>query len=91
VLQRPLYGGAPTTGVASAAVAAGTGGAPRRGVFGDSVRSRTSTAQINEVLLKVLCHNIRCLVHAIHEFDVAPLFERVCPQRVMAAQDVLGW
>jgi len=31
-------------------------------VFGDSVRSRTCVAQINEVLLKVLAHNIRCLI-----------------------------
>lgn len=41
-------------------------------VFGDSVRSRIRTAQVNEVLLKVLCHNIRCLVHAMHELGVDP-------------------
>ncbi len=29
--------------------------------FGDSVRSKSKTAQINEVLLKILCHNI-CVV-----------------------------
>ena len=29
--------------------------------FGDYVRSKTWTAQVNEVLLKVLCHNI-CVV-----------------------------
>jgi hypothetical protein len=29
--------------------------------FGGSVRSKTEVAQINEVLLKVLCHNI-CVV-----------------------------
>ena len=29
--------------------------------FGDALRSRTETAQINEALCKVLCHNICCL------------------------------
>ncbi len=32
--------------------------------FGDSLRSRTKTAQINEALLKVLCHNICCLIQS---------------------------
>lgn len=45
-------------------------------VFGDSVRSRIFAAQVNEVLLKVLCHNIRCLVHAIHELGIDPSFGR---------------
>jgi transposase len=31
-------------------------------VFGGSVHSKTWVAQINEVLLKVLAHNIRCLI-----------------------------
>ena len=35
--------------------------------FGSYVRSRTLTAQINEVLCKVLCHNLCCLVHASYE------------------------
>ena len=41
-------------------------------VFGDSVRSRTHIAQVNEVLLKVLAHNIRCLIHTMAELGVAP-------------------
>ena len=41
-------------------------------VFGDSVRSRTYVAQVNEVLLKVLAHNIRCLIHAMAELGIAP-------------------
>ena len=28
------------------------------------------TAQINEVLAKVLCHNLTCLIHAITEFGI---------------------
>jgi transposase/predicted nucleic acid-binding Zn finger protein len=41
-------------------------------VFGDSVRSRTRVAQINEVLLKVLAHNIRCLIHTMAEMGISP-------------------
>jgi transposase len=43
-------------------------------VFGDSLRSKTLPAQINEVLLKVLAHNIRCLIHAMTELGVSPSF-----------------
>jgi transposase len=42
--------------------------------FGASVRSKLPIAQYNEVLLKVLCHNLTCLVHAIHELNVDPKF-----------------
>lgn len=43
-------------------------------VFGDFVRGKGKTAQINEVLLKVLCHNIRQLIFAMHELGIAPTF-----------------
>jgi transposase len=42
--------------------------------FGEGLRSRTETAQINETLLKVLCHNICCLVSAMYELGVEPDF-----------------
>ena len=35
--------------------------------FSASVRSKTEVAQTNEVLLKVLRHNIVCLIHKMHE------------------------
>lgn len=35
--------------------------------FSDQIRSKTPTAQINETLLKVLCHNIVCLIHEMNE------------------------
>jgi hypothetical protein len=38
------------------------------------VRAKTPTAMTNEVLLKVLVHNLSCLVHAIHELGVEPQF-----------------
>jgi hypothetical protein len=43
-------------------------------VFGDCLRSKTPVAQINELLLKVLAHNIRCLVHGIYELGIIPSF-----------------
>lgn len=32
--------------------------------FGIALRSKTKTAQINEALCKVLCHNICCLIQS---------------------------
>jgi hypothetical protein len=43
--------------------------------FRDHVRSKTDTAMKNEVLGKILCHNIVCLIHAIHELKIQPVFE----------------
>lgn len=42
--------------------------------FGDSVRSKEWTSQVNEVLLKVLCHNICCLIQAMYELGIQPDF-----------------
>jgi transposase len=40
--------------------------------FGDSLRSKTKTAQINEALCKVLCHNICCLIQSMFELNIEP-------------------
>lgn len=37
--------------------------------FGDAVRSKKRTAQINEVLLKILCHNLCVLIHELYELN----------------------
>lgn len=42
--------------------------------FGASVRAKTSVAQVNEVLCKVLCHNICVLVQSIFELGLEPTF-----------------
>jgi transposase len=42
--------------------------------FGDAIRSKTETAQINEVLLKVLCHNICVVIHEMFELGIEPNF-----------------
>jgi hypothetical protein len=42
--------------------------------FGDALRSKTRTAQINEALCKVLCHNICCLIQSMFELNLKPKF-----------------
>ena len=42
--------------------------------FGDAVRSKSDQAQRNEVLAKVLCHNICCLIQAHYELGIQPVF-----------------
>jgi len=42
--------------------------------FGDSIRSKGDVAQINELLLKVLCHNICVLIQAIYELNIDKTF-----------------
>lgn len=42
--------------------------------FGDSVRSKTDTAMTNEVLCKVLCHNLVVLIHEMYELGIDPVF-----------------
>jgi transposase len=42
--------------------------------FSDHVRSKTDLAMKNEVLCKVLCHNICCLIHAMYELGISPAF-----------------
>jgi transposase len=42
--------------------------------FGDSLRSKTDTAMVNEALAKLLCHNLCCLVSAWFELGIEPTF-----------------
>ena len=42
--------------------------------FGDSLRSKTERAQINEAICKVLCHNICCLIQSMYELGLKPKF-----------------
>ena len=53
--------------------------------FGDSVRSKTWTAQVNEVLCKIICHNICCVIQEMHELGIAPDF---CPNSQEVARIV---
>ncbi len=38
--------------------------------FGDSIRSKTDVAMTNEVLAKILCHNLVVLIHEIEELKI---------------------
>jgi hypothetical protein len=42
--------------------------------FGQRLRSRTLTAQINEALCKVLCHNLCVVIQSVHELGIEPEF-----------------
>ena len=42
--------------------------------FGTGVRSKTAAAQVNEALLKILCHNICVLIQSMYELGITPLF-----------------
>jgi hypothetical protein len=42
--------------------------------FGERLRSKTHAAQVNEVLCKVLCHNLCCVIQSIYELGIEPTF-----------------
>jgi transposase len=42
--------------------------------FGERLRSKSETAQINEALTKVLCHNLCVVIQSMYELDVDPTF-----------------
>ena len=44
--------------------------------FGGAVRPKTPVAQVNEVLCKVLGHNICVLIQSIYELGLEPVFWR---------------
>ena len=44
--------------------------------FGDHVRSKSDTAMVNEVLGKVLAHNICCVIASQCELGIEPVFCR---------------
>jgi transposase len=51
--------------------------------FRDHVRSKTDVAMKNEVLAKILCHNICCLISAIYELGIDPA---ICTTKENSAQ-----
>ena len=58
--------------------------------FGGSVRSKTPIAQVNEVLCKILCHNICVLIQSIYELGLEPTFWTALePQKAIAPK--MAW
>ena len=43
--------------------------------FGGAVRSKTPVAQVNEVLAKILCHNVCVLIQSVYELGISPVFD----------------
>jgi len=48
--------------------------------FGDRLRSKTRTAQVNEAMCKVLAHNLCCVIQSIYELGIEPTFWADEPQ-----------
>ena len=44
--------------------------------FGEKLRSKNETAQINEALTKVLCHNLCVVIQSMYELNVNPEFSQ---------------
>jgi len=44
--------------------------------FGASLRSKSDTAQVNELLCKVLCHNICVLIQSMYELGIEADFSQ---------------
>jgi transposase len=54
--------------------------------FGQRLRSKTLTAQINEALCKVLCHNLCVVIQSVHELGIETNFSSeaaACTWRAM--------
>ena len=45
--------------------------------FGDSLRSKNDVAMKNETLAKFVCHNVCCVIQAMHELGTSPDFAQV--------------
>ena len=54
-------------------------------VFGDTLRSKKPVAQANELLMRVIVHNIVCLVHSIFELGVTVPGWSACTQNAVPA------
>ena len=42
--------------------------------FGERLRSKTATAQVNEEVCKVLCHNLCVVIQSMYELNITPEF-----------------
>ena len=57
--------------------------------FGDSVRSKCDFAMVNEVLCKILAHNICCLIQEQCELGIEPIFWDKEKEDAQEVRDVL--
>ncbi len=57
--------------------------------FGDAVVSKSDVAMVNEVLCKILCHNLTCLVQEQETLGIVPVFWAEEPEEDDRPRDVL--
>jgi len=57
---------------------------------GDAVRSKSHVGQLNEVLCKVLCHNICAIIQAMHALGILPSFHAAGGSCLTPSDDVSG-
>jgi transposase len=62
-----------------------------KGKFGGSVRAKSPIAQVNEVLCKVLCHNICVLIQSIYELGLEPTFQTFEAKEPVAPKVIENW
>ncbi len=62
-----------------------------KGKFGASVRAKTPIAQVNEVLCKILCHNICVLIQSIYELGIEPAFQTFEAKTPVAPKVLENW
>ena len=53
--------------------------------FGNVVRNKKWVAQVNEVLCKIVAHNVVVVINEMHELGIVPQF---CPKSLNPAQKV---
>jgi transposase len=58
--------------------------------FRDHVRSKTDVAMQNEVLCKILCHNICCVIQSMYELGIEPTFWAESTDTEMIGHGSLG-
>ncbi len=54
--------------------------------FGDSVRNKTDAAMVNEVLCKLLCQNLTCLIQEQETLGIVPVFWKDEPKEEPAPE-----
>ena len=57
--------------------------------FGDSLKAKTDTAQVNEALLKVLCHNICVVIKAMHQLRITPSFPSIFSTKQAFVENII--
>ena len=57
----------------------------------EKLRSKSGTAMVNEVLLKVLCYNITVLIHSMYELEINPEFNGLIPTASVQETPAQEW